>query len=151
MGPQGPGAGGIVFASNTSTELAAADRPVFNGYTYSASCTVTGTTSLSASAWLTVSSSAGQSYHLYGTRQSQTNDTGGFTTVVDNRHALSGKYLLGTPAVGGAIQRQYGDLILVDATGVAHSMSFRVSSNSATSMAANESRCMVEAVIVPST
>lgn len=124
---------------------------MLDGYTYSASCTVSGTTSLTASAWLTVKSGAGQTYHLYGTRQTQTNDSGALTTSVDNRHARSGKFLLGTPAVGGSIQRQYGSLVLVDATGVAHTLTFRVSSNSAASLASGESRCMVEAVIVPTT
>jgi hypothetical protein len=141
-----------VFATNTSGDLAAADSPVLNGYTYSASCAVTGTTTLSVSAWLTVKSGVGQTYNLYGNRQSQTNDTGSQSTILDNRHALAGKFLLGpSPAVGATIQRQYGSLLLVDATGVAHTMTFRVSANANTSLASGESRCMVEAVIVPST
>lgn len=151
-GPQGPGASKILYAANATGSLTAGARPVVNGYTYSATCTVTGSgASISATAWLTITASA-TAYDLYGTRQSQTNDTGSITTTTLNQHAVSTSFQLGsTPAVGGTIQRQYGSLLLTNASGVVHSVTYRVSSDSVQTLASGESRCMVEATIMPTT
>ena len=102
--------------------------------------------------YLTVKAGAGTTYSLYGSRQTQTNDTGSMTDSILNQHGLSTSFMIG-PAVtsGNAFQRQYGTILVQGSNGALHTITFRVTANATTTVAADESRCMVEAVIIPTT
>ncbi|MCB0907685.1 MAG: collagen-like protein [Nocardioidaceae bacterium] len=153
MGPQGPGASRIVYTSNATGSLAVANQPVLNGYTYSSTCSVGGTASApTVTSYLTVKAGSGTTYSLYGSRQTQTNDTGSMADSVLNQHGLSTSFMIG-PSVtsGNSLQRQYGTLLVSGSNGALHTVTFRVTANAKTTVGSNESRCMVEAVIIPTT
>ena len=153
QGPQGPGASRIVYASNATGSLAVASQPVLNGYTYSTSCAIGGTVNApTVTSYLTVKAGAGTTYSLYGSRQTQTNDTGSMTDSILNQHGLSTSFMIGpTVTSGNSIQRQYGTLLVNGSNGALHTVTYRVTANATATPASNESRCMVEAVIVPTT
>ena len=102
--------------------------------------------------YLTVKAGSGTTYSLYGSRQTQTNDTGSMADSVLNQHGLSTSFMIG-PSVtsGNSLQRQYGTLLVSGSNGALHTVTFRVTANAKTTVGSNESRCMVEAVIIPTT
>jgi hypothetical protein len=119
-------------------------------YTYTPTCTVTGKgKSIVVTTGVVINQTGGQVYNVYGPVQSQSNDTGKITTVTDNFHERTGSSGFSTDVDAGLLNRFYFNLTIVGNDGSYQELTMRLSADGKTTVPAHETRCMVEALVVP--
>ena len=141
-GPAGPGAGHFLVASDTT---ATGSVLTLGGFTYTPSCTVSGST---VTATLTVSPQSGQTYNEIGQASFQTNDSGSVTTgLVFFKNITGDKQFVNTQ--GANLLRLVTTTIQTASDGSVAQLFYRLSANASGVVPAGEKRCMIEGTVIP--